>query len=353
MSTLLELFDLKTTLDYVNDRQFQTYEEGTQFFPETKYPTLEFEYFMGGNNQPVAAKIHAFDTEAEIGSVEGFKKALEAAYIKKKYQITEKDLIALRQAQYLPQAQQQVVYRRIFNVLEKAVNDVRSTVEIMRMQAIANGELRLDIHSPQGGTQTLVLDYGVPAANKVTLAGANLWSDPTADIIGNIQTWADSLEEGATFALTSRKVASNMIKNQGIIRALYGVNAGRQANLADINNYFTSIGLPTIIVYGGQGGAAKTYREQQADGTYVTRQYFPEDKFVLLPNGPVGETLYGPTPDEGRFLDKNIITEFNGNVIGYYYESGQDPIGTWAKAASTAIPSFPMANHVFQAKVLA
>lgn len=352
MPTLLELFDIKTTLDYIDNRQFQTYEEGTALFPETKYPTLEFEYFLGGNNQPVAAKIHAFDTEAEIGSIEGFKKALEAAYIKKKYQITEKDLIALRQAQYLPAAQQQVVYRRIFNVLEKAVNDVRSTVEIMRMQALANGQLSLNIHSPQGGTQTLVLDYGVPAANKVTLAGAALWSDPTADIIGDIQTWVGSLEEGATTAITSRQVAFNMFKNEGIIRALYGVNTARQANLTDINTYFTSIGLPAIIVYGGLNGANKTYREQQANGTYVTKQYFPEDKFVLLPDGPVGETLYGPTPDEGRFLDKNIVAEVTGNVIGYYYESGQDPIGTWAKAASTAIPSFQQANKVFQAKVL-
>lgn len=353
MATLLELFDLKTTLDYVQQREFQAYTEGEALFPENKYPTLEFEYFMGANNNPVAAKIHAFDTEAEIGSIEGFKRALEAAYIKKKYQITEKDLIALRQAQFLPAASQQVVYRRIFNVLEKAVNDVRSSVEIMRMQAIANGTLELAIYSPQGGTQTLSLDYGVPANHKVTLAGANLWSDPTSDIIGNLQTWADTLEMGAAVALTSRKVASNMFKNNGIRQALYGVNSARQANLADINTYFISIGLPQIMVYGGIGGVAKTYREQQADGTYVTRQYFPENKIVLLPEGAVGETLYGPTPDEGRFLDKNIVTEFTGNVIGYYYESGQDPIGTWAKAATTAIPSFPMANHVFQAQVLA
>ncbi|MDY4024228.1 MAG: major capsid protein, partial [Enterococcus avium] len=34
-------------------------------------------------------------------------------------------------------------------------------------------------------------------------------------------------------------------------------------------------------------------------------------------------------------------------------ESNLDPVGTWTKAAGTALPSFPEADNVFQATVLA
>ena len=188
MANLLELFDVKTSLDYIGERQFQQYTVGESLFPETKYPTLEFEYFVGANDTPVAARIHSFDTEAEIGSIEAFKQALEAAYIKKKYQITEKDLIALRQP--LGAQQQNILFRRIFNVLEKAVVDVRSTVEIMRMQAIANGTLSLQVHNGTGTPSTLTLDYGVPTEHKEVLAGAATWDNADADILGDIQRWS-------------------------------------------------------------------------------------------------------------------------------------------------------------------
>ncbi|GJM72997.1 hypothetical protein HMSSN036_52130 [Paenibacillus macerans] len=87
---------------------------------------------VGANDLPVVAKVHAFDTEAEIGSIEAAKQALEAAYIKKKYQIKEKDLIALKFPR-TPQEQQYLV-QRVFNLIDKAVNDVRAAAELMRMQ---------------------------------------------------------------------------------------------------------------------------------------------------------------------------------------------------------------------------
>jgi hypothetical protein len=351
MANILELFNAKTTLDYIQGREFQTYNEGEALFPEQKFDTLEFDYFVGANDMPVAAKIHAFDTEAEIGSLEAFKQALEAAYIKKKYQITEKDLIALRQP--MSERSREMLTTRIFNVLEKAVADVRSTVEIMRMQAVANGQLDLEVYTANGTPATLTLDYGVPANHKEVLAGLDTWDNPTADILGDIQRWADTLDVRPTRAITSRKVLGLIMKNQNVVNALYGTGATRIATPGDLNLYLQGIGLPQVFAYAADAGQNYSYRKQAADGTYTTVPYFPENKFVLLPPNALGQTLYGPTPDEGDLIDEGKITEFTGNVIGYYYKSNQDPIGTWAKAASTAIPSFPEAGNVFQAQVTA
>ncbi|MGF7049152.1 hypothetical protein J2T13_003660 [Paenibacillus sp. DS2015] len=338
MADIFELFNQKTVLSYLKERELTPY-LGETLFPEVKHDTLEFEYLVGASNLPVAAKIHAFDTEAEIGSLEFNDQALEAAYIKKKYQIKEKDLIAL-QFPRTPQEQQTLV-GRVFNLIDRAVGDVRAEVEVMRMQALANGKLSLDID----GGGTLTVDYQVPTANKEVLAGAAIWGTGTEDIIGDLERWASSLDEKATRAITSNKLASQILRNSKITGYLFGKDSGRVATLGDLNSFLASHQLPTIATYDAK------YRVQGSNGSYTTKRYFPENKFVMFGDSTLGETLYGPTPEESRLLRQGNEEVTNvGNVIGMVYEEGLDPVSTWAKAATTAIPSFPEANNVFQAQ---
>jgi len=341
MPDVLELFNEKTVLNYLKDRQLEPM-FGERLFPEVKHDTLEFEYLVGASNLPVAAKIHAFDTEAEIGSVEFNEQGLEAAYIKKKYQITEKDLIALQ----FPRTpgEQKTLMGKIFNVIDRAVADVRSRKEIMRMQALADGQLAL----PMEGGGTLTINYHVPNTHKEALAGNALWSAETADIIGDIQRWVDALDEKPTRALTSTTILSHILRNSKVIAALFGKDSGRIATLADLNAFMRSHGLPAIATYDAK------YRTQAANGTYTTERYFPENKFVLFGDTALGETLHGPTPEESRMLRQgNEQVQNVGNIIAMIFEEGLDPVSTWAKAAATAIPSFPEANNVFQAQPIA
>ncbi|WP_346234505.1 major capsid protein [Lysinibacillus telephonicus] len=350
MPDVLELFDSKTVLNYLKERQYQSYTIGESLFPEQKYDTLEFEYLVGANELPVVAKVHAFDTEAEIGSVEAAKQALEAAYIKKKYQIKEKDLIALKNPR--TQQEQQYLIQRIFNLIDKAVADVRSRVELMRMQAISTGTLTLELNTGNTTPSSITVDYGVPTDHKEALSGTEIWGTGTEDILGDLEKWADALDIVPTRALTSKKIAGIMLRNTKLIGYLYGTGSGRVANLADLNQFLLQQGLPAIAVY--ESSANTKYRVQNADGTYTTHSYFPENKFVMFGDGPLGETLYGPTPEESRMLLKgNEEVSEVGKVIAMIYEEGLDPVSTWAKAAATAIPSFPEANNVFQAQPIA
>lgn len=341
MPNVLELFNQKTVLNYLKERTLTPY-LGETLFPEVKHDTLEFEYLVGASNLPVAAKIHAFDTQAEIGTVEFNDKALEAAYIKKKYQIKEKELMAL-QFPRTPQ-EQKVLVGRVFNLLERAVEDVRAEKEIMRMQALANGELSLAID----GGGTLEVGYHVPDANKEILAGADIWGTGTEDKIGDLERWASVLDEKPTRALTSNKILAQILRDSKVIGYLFGKDSGRVATLGDLNSFLSSHQLPTIATYDAK------YRVQNGDGTYSTKRYFPENKFVMFGSGTLGETLHGPTPEESRLLRQGNEEVTNvGNVIGMVFEEGLDPVSTWAKAATTAIPSFPEANNVFQAQPMA
>ena len=74
----------------------------------------------------------------------------------------------------------------------------------------------------------------------------------------------------------------------------------------------------------------------------------------MFGDGPLGRTLYGPTPEEVRIINDPAINVKNiGKVLAMVYETSVDPVATWSKAVATAMPSFPSAGEVFQATVLA
>lgn len=340
MPDVLELFDSKTVLNYLKERQFKPL-LGETLFPEVKHGTLEFEHLVGASSLPVVASVHAFDTEAEIGSREAAKQALEAAYIKRKMQITEKDLIALQFPR--TQQEQQYLMQNVFGDIDNLVRGVKARVELMRMEALSTGKVTLN----ENGLNMSV-DYHVPEEHQETLAGTDLWTDSAADIIGDLERWADALDEKPTRALTSNKILSQMLRNDKIIGYLFGKDSGRIPTRQDLNAFLLQHDLPQIAVYDAK------YRKQNENGSYTTARYFGENKFVMFGSGTLGETLYGPTPEESRMLrEGNEEVQNVDKVIAMVYEEGLDPVSTWTKAAATAIPSFPEANNVFQAQPIA
>ncbi|NLY79811.1 MAG: major capsid protein [Lysinibacillus sp.] len=336
MPDVLELFKSETVLSYLKERQYPAL-LGETLFPEVKHDTLDFSYLVGASNLPVIASVHAFDTEAEIGSREAAKQALEAAYIKRKMQITEKDLIALQFPR--TEGERRYLMGNVFNDIDTLVAGVKARVELMRMEALTTGKVTLD----ENGLN-MTIDYHVPEEHQETLTGTDLWTTDTADIIGDLERWADALDEKPTRALTSNKILSLMLRNEKIIGYLYGKDSGRIPTRQDLNAFLLQHDLPQIAVYDSK------FRRQLPDGKYVTERYFGENKFVMFGDGTLGETLYGPTPEESRMIREGADVTNVDKVIAMVYEEGKDPITTWTKAAATAIPSFPEANNVFQAQ---
>lgn len=341
MPTVLDLFNQKEVLNYLQNRQYPTL-LGAQLFPETKKPTLEFDLIKGAGRTPVIASVHGFDTEAEIGSREASKIALEAALIKRKMQLTEKEIIALESPRNA--AEQQYLMQNVYNDIDTLVAGVNARVEAMRMEVVAKGTVTLN----ENGLNAVV-DYGVPAANKEVLAGTALWTDKSnSDPIADMQRWANALATKPSRVLTSTKVLSTLLSHPKIISALFGTNSGRVASRNDLNAFLMQHDLPTIAVYD------EKYRKQAKNGTYTQHRYFPENAFVMLPDGALGETLFGPTAEELRLTrDPSIETQKIGNVLAMVYEENVDPVSTWTKAVATAIPSFPVADEVFQAQPIA
>lgn len=337
MANILELFTQKVILDYTRNRQYPTF-VGDALMPSTKIESLEFDILANGSKIPTVASIHAFDTEAEIGSREGSASAQELGFIKRKMQLKEKDLIGLRNPR--TPAEQAYLEKNVYNDIDSLVNGVLARVEVMRMDVIANGKINID----ENGLQTTV-DYHVPAEHQKTLSGAALWTDPTSSPIDDMQSWANEMDERPTRSLTSGTIAAALLKHPEI-RELFKT-AGVLPTMGNLNEILTSFGLPKIVTYDSK------YRKQLADGAYKKMRFFPEHKFVMFGSETLGQTIYGPTPEESRLLAGGSKDTKVGNVFATMYESGLDPVATWTKACATAMPSFSEVDHVFQASVIA
>ncbi|MCP3741456.1 major capsid protein [Rossellomorea sp. BNER] len=337
MPNILDLFSQKEVLNYLQNREYPTL-LGTALFPEVKRQSLEFEQIKGAGKTPVIASVHAFDSEAEIGSREASKQALELALIKRKIQLNEKDIIALENPRN--NAEQQYLMQNVFNDVDALVAGVKARVEAMRMEVLASGTVTL---AENGLSATI--DYGVPDENKEALVGTDLWTDETSDPIGDLERWADELNGAATRALTSKTVLNALMRHPRIIAALFGKDSLRVPTRQDLNSFLQQHDLPVIAVYDNK------YRKQSANGSYTTQRYFPNNKFVMFGEGTLGETIYGPTAEEIRLTrDPSIQINKIGNVLAMVYEENLDPVSTWTKAVATALPSFPAADEVFQAQ---
>ncbi|WP_127539383.1 major capsid protein [Paenibacillus illinoisensis] len=339
MANILDLFNQREILNYLRDRQFPPL-LGETLFPEVKRESLEFDMIVGAGRTPVIASVHAFDTEAEIGTREAAKQALELALIKRKLPLTEKEIIALES----PRNSQELQYlmQVVYNDIDVLVAGVRARAEAMRMEATANGTVTLDENN-----LSATIDYGVPDEHKEVLSGTSLWTDPDSDPIGDLERFADALDEVPTRGLTSKEVIGSLLRHSKIIGAIYGSGSQRVPTRADLNAFLVQHGLPALASYDAK------YRKQHANGTFTTHRYFPQNKIALFGDNPLGETIYGPTAEEVRLRrDPSIESQMVGNVLAMVYEENLDPVSTWKKAVATALPSFPEADNVFQAQVI-
>lgn len=334
MPEILDLFKQSTVLNFMTARQPKNY-LGKTLFPEQKIPGLDFESLRAGNASPVIASLHAFDSEAEIGSREAKVDFGELALVKRKIQLREADLIKLRSPRNA--AEQEYLTQQVFNDVDNMAASVEARVELMRMELLADGKITFK----ENGLN-LAVDYNIK--NKYELTGTDLWNDAGSDPLENLLDWINSMDVVPTRGLTSNRVIVSLIKHptiQGHFKTM-----GLLPSRASLNAILEGMGLPVLMAY------EEKYRVDLGGGKYETKRFFPENKITLLNDTLPGKTLFGITPEEARIAPQVSKDVKIGNVFATVYEETKDPIGTWTKASAVAMPTFPEADNVVQATVL-
>ncbi|WP_369118202.1 MULTISPECIES: major capsid protein [Enterococcus] len=334
MPKIDEIYNTAVVLDYTKDVE-RDYTLGDALFPETKIDDIELEFIKGGNGLPIAASVHAWDSETEIADREGFDLLkMELAPVKRKIRLNGKDSIKLKNPRTNTELKN--VLAKLFDDAAKMVESVRTRFEAMRFEAIATGKVTFDENGYKG-----TLDYKVPADHKEVVAVP--WSDPASKPMDDLKKWQSKIKADTgtnpTRVLTSERVAL-LLEDHASIRLAIKGNANQMVTRAELNTFLASKGLPVIAT------EDRSYRVRKGNG-YEQKRFFDENTLSLFPEGPLGELVYGITEEESILSeDSNIDMTKVGNIVTTV-EFQNDPPGRWTKAAAVALPSFPVADQVF------
>nr|DAI43792.1 MAG TPA: major capsid protein [Caudoviricetes sp.] len=310
---------------------------GDRIFPDQKTQNLKAEYLRlaEGANIPVMATVHAFDTEAEIGTRPVFDKTeVEKLLIKRKINQTERVRLLTENGVYADDA----IVRYVFDDMRQMADAVKVRTEVAKMEVLATGKMTI-----KENNLNMTVDYGVPTKN----TGFKIDFGPDADIIGQIMAVADAAAKSGnalTEIVTSTKILRKLAANKGIQTLIYGtVGAGTYVPAERIRSLFAE-----LFGFGVITTNDLRYKTQTASGNEATKRFFPEDKMAFLSNGTAssfGVGLWGVTPEEadyGQYTDKSM-----DQYITITQWATPDPVAVWTKASGVFIPVVPNPTGLF------
>lgn len=334
------IYDLVTSSDVVaywtNKNQNQLPLLGETLFPTKRVNGTKLEWIKGAKNQPVALRPSSYDAKAIRRDRQGLDKVdTEMPFFKESKYIDEKlrqDLNNLINANNT-----EVVNQILINIYDDEVELIDAagiTLERMRMEALTTGTITVS-----GNGQSFNYDYGVPAKNKKTVSTS--WATPTTDIIGDINDFVEEMKaQGVTItrAICNSSVAKYLRTNNGIKNAIY-VFANGTVNVTSkraINYIYDETGV-MIYVY---------------DNVYVNEsnkavKYVPDDTIVFLPDGDLGFTNLGTTPEESDLMNSlTADVSIAGEGIAVTTSKIADPVTVDTKVSMVALPSFEQADKI-------
>lgn len=339
MKNLYELVTSSNMVAYWLEKNLNTYTVGDQLFPIKKEIGCEIDWVKGANNQPVGLRLSAYDSKSIRRDRQGVEKyKTEMPFFKESMVVDEKmrqQLNTLLQTQN--EALINTIIANIFNDQIKLITAAYETIERMRMQLLTTGTLSLSSNG-----QSYYYDYGMPAANKITVQTA--WSSANATIIKDINN-AKKAARKAGYKLTRAMCNSNLLEsmtaNTAIAKKIYAMSNGNvEIGLEQVKNYIES--ETGIVIYVNDEGYI-----DPANGSFVT--YFADDVFTLFPDGELGQTHLGVTPEESDLMNGTTGAEVSLVDTGIAVTSFKlvDPVNVETKVSMVALPSFEQADGVF------
>lgn len=319
---------------------------GATLFPPKKQLGLDLSWIKAANGLPVALQPAAFDTKATLRDRVGFAKIeTEMPFFREAMKIGEKDRQELNKAKSAANAAYIMpVINKIFDDASNLVNGAEVDNERMRMQLLSTGVIAI---SANGIAYNY--DYKFKESHKETLLTTAKWSDlVNSNPVDDIRRWQDAIEDdtGArpTNAVCTRKTWNYLMNNQKIKLDMNTQN-GQNIILTDamLKTYFqTKLGLQ-IAVYN------KKFALQ--DGT--SNLFYPDDRFTLFPDGNLGNTYFGTTPEESDLMaggtDAQVQIVNTGVAITTIKHP--QPVNVETVVSEIAMPSFEMIDTVFTATV--
>ena len=350
--------------DYVNATEIAAYIEnlptnqvpifGNQLFPQRKLVGTDISWLKGRDGIPVAITPSNYDAKATLRERNGFgKMETEMAFFREAMRIGEKDRQEINKLLNHPNSNIALpIIRNIFDDINKLVEGVDVQAEYMRMQLLQYGKFEV---TNMDKSARYKYDYNMSADHQIKVSTP--WADfanstPVADIVAACDKIEEDTGERPTRGVMNRTTFLEMIASHSIKKDLMVGVSGSWDNLYmsedEARQYIERKTGVKIYVYSKKIGVLDeaTLTPNMDSSTFV--KLIDDHKVCLFPEGPLGNTWYGTTPEESDLMtgasSAQVSIVNGGTAITTYKEI--HPVNVNTVVSAVLIPSFERINTV-------
>ena len=311
---------------------------GETLFPIQKQLGTELKWIKGASNQPVGIRLSSFDAKSIRRDMQGVEEyATKMPFFKESVYVDEDMRQQLNN--FIDANKPEIVDRilaRIFDREAKLIDATGVTLERMRMEALTTGTISLGSNG-----QAYSYDFGIPQDQLKTVTKS--WTDPTADVLADITEIVDAMKAkgiNITRAVCNNSVATALRTNNAIKNSIYVLGGGSIPSITSerVLNY----------IYEETGISFYVYDNVWVDENKQAHKYIPDDTVVFLPEGTLGYTNFGTTPEESDLMNSIADSSVSlvNNAIAVTNHIEHDPVLVETKVSMICLPSFERANEV-------
>lgn len=342
--------------DYVKSEEIAAYinqqaENQIPYFGETIFPPrkqigTDISWLTGSDGLPIAIQPSNYDAKATLRERTGFgKMETEMAFFREAMRIGEKDRQEMNKLLNHPNSQIALpLIKNIFDDVKKLSDGVEAQAELMRMELLQGGTIT--VTGVNNGAQ-YKYDYNmqniIDASKTWDLADSN----PITDILAVQDQIEDATGVRPTRLVMNRNTFLKMINNstlRGLMLPNWTAAQVAKALITEsqVKEFIESTTECRIFVY------SKKVATLGKDGLAgATVSLVKDNKVIFLPEGTVGHTWYGTTPEESDLMsgstDASVSLVSNGTAITTYKE--KHPVNVLTIVSSVMIPSFEGINN--------
>ena len=328
---------------------------GETLFPAEKTAGLDLSWVKAANAIPVSLKPSAYDAKATFRGLEGISiTETEMPFFREGHKITEKDRRELLRIKDRNDPYLISVLNRIFDRAKNLIDGAAVVPERMRMALLfpENGNMTITFKA-NGVNYTYNYDEDGEwkKNNYAALTSTALWSaaataDPIKDFIDMAEKARDISGTEIKYALMSPRTFQYMVATDAL--------KSRWLSTAGINTGYITPGEALSVISQTTKITPITYGKKYKDESEATKSFVPDGYVTFIPEGNLGSTWYGTTPEEADLMSDSAAAEVSivNTGVAITIISNPHPVNKEIIASEIVLPSFEKMEEVVTLKVL-
>ncbi|MCR5091024.1 MAG: major capsid protein [Oscillospiraceae bacterium] len=328
---------------------------GEGLFPAQQKAGLDLRWIKGSHGLPVSLMPSAFDAQATFRDRPGLEiTETEMPFFREGFKIKERDRQELLRISEMGDPYLQQVLLNLYNDAAELIDGANVVAERERMQLLfpISGNMGITI---KGNGVDYTYNYDPDGAwksgNYFELSGTALWSaTATADPFKDIRTAkrAVNAKTGSTpvYAVMNSTTfdllgSISAVKNRFLTVAGLTVGYLTDDQIAELLR--STVGVSPVV-----------YDKQYKDESGTVGKYVPDGYVALVPDGAIGKTVYGVTPEQadlfGNEAAKSLVSIVNTGVA-ITQTMDEHPVNVNTFASEIVLPSYERMDEVALLKV--